>query len=52
MIVNFFYTIMNEVYNLFQLQITIDEYSFTLWSAFLFGCCCIIAARFIGGLSR
>jgi len=44
--------VMSAVYDLFQLQITIDEYSFTLWSVFLFGMVCVIVARFIGGLVR
>lgn len=44
--------IMENVYQFFQLQITIDEYSFTLWSVFLFGMVCVIVARFIGGIVR
>lgn len=44
--------IMEYVYQFFQLQITIDEYSFTLWNVFLFGMICVIVARFIGGIVR
>ena len=46
------YLLMTNVYDFFQLQITIDEYSFTLWSVFIFGMVCIIVARFVGGLIR
>ena len=52
MVLNGVQAIMSNVYDFFQLQITIDEYSFTLWSVFLFGMVCVIVARFIGGLIR
>ena len=52
MVINGFYTIMQTVFDLFQLQIVIDGYSFSLWSVFLFVCACIVFARFLGGVTR
>ena len=52
MVINGFYAIMQTVYDLFQLEFVIDGYSFSMWSAFLFVCVCIIASRFFGGITR
>ena len=52
MVLNNIGELMSIVYDFFQLQITIDQYSFTLWNVFLFGMVCVIVARFIGGIVR
>ena len=52
MVLNGISDILTAVYHFFQLRITIDEYSFTLWSVFLFSMVCVIIAKFVGGLIR
>lgn len=52
MIIDFFYSIMEAVFQLFQLEITIDEYTFTLWTVFIFACVCTLVAKAIGRLGR
>ena len=52
MVLSGIHAIMSNVYDFFQLQIVIDQYSFTLWNVLLFSMVCVIVARFIGGIVR